>query len=87
MDSGFGRDDDYNAYSKPLFEKGAASQSIYRPTRGETEYNADEQYDKLKSGVTSKFQPDKGFGGAEGGMEHQAGPRTAPVQFEKAQRK
>ena len=82
MDSGFGADDEYNAYSKPLFDRqGVTSSSIYRPTRGETEYNADEQYDKLMEGATSKFQPDKGFSGAQGGGS--AGPRTAPVQFEK----
>jgi SNW domain-containing protein 1 len=82
MDSGFGADDEYNAYSKPLFDRqGVTSSSIYRPTRGETEYNADEQYDKLMEGATSKFQPDKGFSGAQGGRA--AGPRTAPVQFEK----
>ena len=87
MDSGFGADDEYNAYSKPLFAAGASSASIYRPTRGETAYNADEQYDKLKQGGTSKFQPDKGFAGAEGGMSAQAGARTAPVQFEKEKKK
>ena len=88
MDSGFGAEDEYNAYSKPLFDRQQASagSSIYRPTRGETEYNADEQYDRLKAGSTSKFQPDKGFGGAEGGMDVSAGPRTAPVQFEKAKK-
>lgn len=89
MDSGFGAEDEYNAYSKPLFDRQQAvaqQGSIYRPTRGETEYNADEQYDKLKAGVTAKFQPDKGFGGAEGGMDVSAGPRTAPVQFEKAKK-
>lgn len=84
MDSGFGADDDYNTYSKPLFEGRQAATSVYRPTRGETEYNADEQYDKLVDGATSKFQPDKGFAGAEGGGPAQrAGPRSAPVQFEK----
>ena len=86
FDSGFGAEDDYNTYSKPLFERqhAAASASIYRPTRGESDYaNADEQYDKLKAGASSKFAPNKGFAGAEGGMDMQAGPRTAPVQFEK----
>lgn len=84
MDSGFGAEDEYNTYSKPLFDRqGVTSSSIYRPTRGETEYNADEQYDKLKAGATSKFQPDQGFAGAEGGADVRAGPRTAPVQFEK----
>lgn len=91
MDSGFGGgDDEYNLYSKPLFAQAAAASgattSIYRPTRGETEYNADEQYSKLVAGATAKFQPDKGFSGAEGGADVSAGPRTAPVQFEKAKK-
>lgn len=86
MDSGFGAEDEYNTYSKPLFDRqsGVTSASIYRPTRGETEHNADESYDKLVKGATSKFQPAKGFAGAEGGGEIRAGPRTAPVQFEKS---
>jgi SNW domain-containing protein 1 len=85
MDSGFGADDEYNTYSKPLFDRqGVTSASIYRPTRGETEQNADETYDKLLKGATSKFQPAKGFAGAEGGGDMQAGPRNAPVQFEKS---
>jgi len=84
MDSGFGAEDEYNTYSKPLFDRtgGVSGSSIYRPSRGETEYNADEQYDKLKEGGTSRFQADKGFAGAEGG-EIRSGPRNAPVQFEK----
>lgn len=85
FDSGFGAEDEYTTYSKPLFDRqGVTSASIYRPTRGETEYNADEQYDKLVQGATSKFQPDKGFAGAEGGKGTRAGPRAAPVQFERA---
>jgi SNW domain-containing protein 1 len=54
MDSGFGADDVYNAYSKPLFDQeGVTAGSVYCPTRDETEYNADEQYDKLVDGATS----------------------------------
>ena len=87
MDSGFGADDEYNTYSKPLFDRqGVTSASIYRPTRGETEYNADETFDKLVKGATTKFQPAKGFAGAEGGGEIQAGPRSAPVQFERSKK-
>ena len=87
MDSGFGAEDEYNTYSKPLFDRGGVtSASIYRPTRGETEQNADESYDKLVRGATSKFQPSKGFAGAEGGGDVRAGPRTAPVQFEKGKK-
>ena len=84
MDSGFGAEDEYNTYSKPLFDRqGVSSASIYRPTRGETEYNSDQAYNKLAEGTTSKFLPAKSFAGAEGGGDIQAGPRTAPVQFEK----
>jgi SNW domain-containing protein 1 len=75
MDSGFGDDDECNTYSKPLFDcQGVTSASIYRLTRGETDYNVDESYEKLKKGATSKFQPSKGFAGAEGGADVQAGP-------------
>lgn len=84
MDSGFGAEDEYNTYSKPLFgSQGVSSASIYRPSRGETAYDGDEAYDKLVKGSTSKFEPSKGFAGAEGGGNTHAGPRTAPVQFEK----
>lgn len=86
MDAGFGAEDEYNAYSQPLFAAKAAAGSMYRPTRGETEFNADEQYDKLKSGATTKFQPHKGFDGADGSTSG-AGSRTAPVQFERAKPK
>jgi SNW domain-containing protein 1 len=83
MDSGFGAEDEYNAYSKPLFAAAATGGSIYRPTRGDTEYNADDQYDRLQVGAASKFQPHQGFGGAEHPVSG-VGPRTEPVQFEKA---
>ena len=88
MDAGFGADDEYNAYSKPMFEReGVTSSSIYRPTRGEAAVDADEQYAKLKESATSRFQPDKGFNGAEGGGGAVGGPRNAPVQFEKGESK
>jgi SNW domain-containing protein 1 len=88
MDSGFGADDDYNAYSKPLFNRqGVSSSSIYCPTRREMEYNTDQQYDTFVKGATSKFQPDKGFAGAEdGGHPSSGAARTAPVQFKKEQK-
>lgn len=89
LSSGFGVDDEYNTYSKPMFDRdGVTSSSIYRPTRGEAAMDADAQYESLKKGATSKFQPDKGFSGAEGGgRSSSGGPRTAPVQFEKEGRK
>ena len=89
MDSGFGAEDEYNTYSKPMFDRdGVSSSSIYRPSRGEAAVDADEQFAKLQAGATAKFQPDKGFAGAEGGGGPMAnGPRNAPVQFEKGDTK
>ena len=54
MDSGFGAEDDYAVYSKPMFDRdGVSSSSIYRPTRGEQTLDADAQYDQLRScGIT-----------------------------------
>jgi len=85
LDSGFGAADEYNTYSRPMFDReGVASSSIYRPTRDANMEDADAQYDKLKRGATSKFAPDKGFGGADGGGATAGGAsRNAPVQFEK----
>lgn len=87
LSSGFGADDEYNAYSRPMFDReGVTSSSIYRPTRDATTEDADAQYDKLKRGATGKFVPDKGFGSAEGDTSGGGGvsvggvARTAPVQ-------
>ena len=78
---GFGADDEYNTFTKPLFDRGEAS-SIYRPKKSDSDIygDADEQMAKLSD--TSRFKADKGFKGAEGGSG--AGPRDAPVQFERA---
>jgi SNW domain-containing protein 1 len=89
MDAGFGAEDEYNAYSKPLFNQDGAASSIYRPRQAAEDAfgNADAQMTQLKSS-TSKFKADKGFEGAEGGgaaaSSNSSGPRNAPVQFEKA---
>jgi len=80
MDSGFGADDDYNTYSKPLFDRGEAS-SIYRPKRDDADIYGDVDTQMAKLSDTSKFKPDKGFKGADGGRA--GGARDAPVQFEK----
>lgn len=51
MDAGFGPEDEYNTYSKPLFERGesAAGSSIYRPRKGDGDVygDADAQFAKL----------------------------------------
>jgi SNW domain-containing protein 1 len=56
MDLGFGADDVYNAYSKPLFDQeGVTAGLVYRPTRGEMEYNADEMGPTLNFNPTGDF--------------------------------
>jgi len=40
MDSGFGADDEYTTYTKPLFDKGEAA-SVYRPKRDDADIYGD----------------------------------------------
>eukprot|EP01035_Chromulina_nebulosa_P019516 gene19516-25412_t len=81
LSSGFGPDDEYNTFTKPLFDKAEAS-SIYRPKKSDTDIYGDVDTQMAKLSDTSRFRPDKGFKGAEGGVN--AGPRDAPVQFERS---
>jgi SNW domain-containing protein 1 len=82
MTSGFGDDDAYNAYDAPMLKRGDASQHIYRPTANKDDEavaaEADAEFAKLSK--TDKFQPAKGFQGAEKVEGH---VRDGPVQFEK----
>jgi SNW domain-containing protein 1 len=81
MDSGFGAEDDYNTYSKPLFARSEVANSIYRPKASDSDVygDADAQLEKLQAG-TGRFKADKGFRGTEDYAS--GGPRTEPVQFE-----
>lgn len=83
MDAGFGAEDEYTTYTKPLFERAEAANTIYRPKNdaGDVYGDVDTQLNKLSD--TSRFRPDKGFKGADA-VSGGAGPRDAPVQFEKA---
>ena len=80
MDSGFAADDEYSTYSKPLFDRAEAS-SVYRPKKDDADIYGDVDTQMSKLSDTSRFKPDKGFKGAEGG---EGAPREAPVQFERA---
>jgi len=75
LSSGFGNDDEYNLYNKPLFDRGATD-SIYRPSRGEAAVDQDAEYDELKGGNRTKFE---GQGAKKPAVE-----RDGPVQFEKS---
>lgn len=79
MDSGFGADDEYSTYSKPMVERGEAS--VYRPKRDDADVYGDADAQMSKLADTSRFKADKGFVGTEA---PQRGGRDAPVQFEKA---
>lgn len=81
LSSGFGADDEYSTFTKPLFDRGEAT-SIYRPKKGDADVYGDADAQLAKLTDTSRFKADKGFKGADGGSG--AGPRDAPVQFERA---
>jgi SNW domain-containing protein 1 len=81
MDSGFAADDEYSTYSKPLFDK-AESAGVYRPKKDDSDIYGDVDTQMSKLSDTSRFKPDKGFKGADGGGN--GAPREAPVQFERA---
>ncbi|KAF0683454.1 Aste57867_24488 [Aphanomyces stellatus] len=74
MDSGFGGEDDYNVYSKPMVDRGKSS--VYRPKVDAGAVDGDREYDTLKSGATKRFRADKEFQGTD---HSQA--RSGPVQF------
>ncbi|CCG84158.1 protein of unknown function [Taphrina deformans PYCC 5710] len=79
MDSGFGADDSYNLYDKPLFANREAANAIYKPFQGQQD---DE--DETVENVTKDARFDvlgragQGFKGAE-----DVEAREGPVQFER----
>lgn len=80
MDSGFGAEDDYNLYDKPLL-RGSNANTLYRPKVGDSDvYGNAKEVDKLLD--TKKFKPSRDFDGVDrSGGSHS---RSGPVQFEKA---
>jgi SNW domain-containing protein 1 len=81
MDAGFGGEDEYNTYSKPLFDRAEAA-SIYRPQQSAEDMYGDADTQMKQLSDTSRFKADKGFKGAEQSVS--GGKRDAPVQFERA---
>ena len=57
MDAGFGAEDEYNTYSKPLFDRGesAAGSSIYRPRKGDGDVYGDADAQLAKLSDTSRY--------------------------------
>jgi hypothetical protein len=82
MQGGFGGEDEYTVYDKPLFTAGSQAALFKAPQAGQEGgegYVSQGEMDKLMD--TSRFKPDRGFSGVD-----QTGPKTprnAPVQFQK----
>eukprot|EP00899_Mesostigma_viride_P018876 jgi/Mesvir1/26990/Mv20701-RA.1 len=80
MSSGFGAEDEYHLYDKGLFAGAHPSASgLYRPRKdvdGDT-YGGGDRGEEERG--TGRFRPDREFAGTG----RSAGPRDAPVEFEK----
>ncbi|GMF10727.1 unnamed protein product [Phytophthora lilii] len=77
ISSGFGEEDEYNVYSKPMVDRGKAS--VYRPKGDDGAFDADKEYEELKGGHSKRFKADKQFRGTE--AVARGGARDGPVQF------
>jgi len=83
MTTGFGAEDNYDIYDKPLLKGSSANMLASHRAKGHDDEmhggeGAEAAYDKLVK--TDKFRPDKGFDGTEEGRKRS---RDDPVQFEK----
>lgn len=80
LTTGFGHEDEYNVYSKPLRQD--TGKSVYRPNVGDSEVygNPEEQVEKLKA--ARSFKPDVDFEGVD---RSKRSSRDQPVQFEKSE--
>eukprot|EP00727_Mastigamoeba_balamuthi_P005608 m51a1_g1667 hypothetical protein (571) ;mRNA; f:384643-386606 len=79
MSAGFGDEDDYNVYSKPLFADGRSA-TLYRPKADGETYGGAEDVEKLAK--TDRFRADRGFAGTER-ADSAPEPHSKPVEFEK----
>ncbi|KAJ3093320.1 SNW domain-containing protein 1, partial [Physocladia obscura] len=87
MSSGFGAEDTYNLYDKPLFS-GSSAAAIYRPKKALDEHQdaipgvRTDRIERIVDGASMSRGPHKGFQGTEGGSAGGSG-RDGPVQFER----
>ena len=80
MSAGFGAEDDYNLYDKPLFN-GSSSAAIYRPKRAEEgSVVGGVAQDKIDK-ILGDAKPHRGFKGAD--ADERDAVRDGPVLFEK----
>jgi len=86
MESGFGADDAYSLYDKPLMKGSSANMLASHRAKGHDDEmhggeGAEKEYDKLLK--TDRFRPDKGFEGTQDGRKRS---RDTPVEFEKEEK-
>jgi len=83
LDAGFGADDGYNTFTKPLFAD--RGNSLYAPGRVDAETTGEGGAAAEEAVRTDRFRPDRGFAGAEKeeGGKGAAAARTGPVVFER----
>jgi|APGre2960657444_1045066.scaffolds.fasta_scaffold11751_2 SNW domain-containing protein 1 len=83
LDSGFGADDGYNTFTKPLFTD--RGNSLYAPGRGATLPDAETtgEGDAAEAVRTDRFKPDRAFAGGEETGAAAASGRMGPVVFER----
>ncbi len=77
LQSGFGDDDEYNVYSKPLFQDRTAA-NIYNNLQNERP-DEEDQTENVKVEKMLTKEPNRGF---EGALQQKQG-RNKPVEFEK----
>ena len=87
MATGFGDEDDYNLYEKPLFTDRTAA-SIYKNVNRETgtgnlaqNLSDDGEEDEVKDVL--RQQPNRGFEGTKEQEKEKRAQRQKPVEFEK----
>jgi SNW domain-containing protein 1 len=84
LSTGFGADDEYNIYEKPLFTAGSQSALFKAPAANAADaegYVSQAEMDKLMD--TSRFKPDREFSGTDRSSAAARGPRSEPVQFDR----
>lgn len=81
MDSGFGDEEGYNVYDKPLF-RGSSANFLYRPKKDlDSDLYGGDDEEGSEPKDTDKFKPNRDFTGVD--RSRRAEPRRAPVEFEK----
>lgn len=81
LDRGFGAEDSYNVYDKPLFSGGSGA-SLIRPSKSAMDASQNDEVDDKAASSNRQFHPDIGFRSVESQETVTRKERTKPVEFE-----